>query len=68
MVIFQGPNAYISPSWYVNGQKSGKVLPSWNYAVVHAYRTIRVIEDDEWLMQHLAELARRNEAGREKPW
>jgi transcriptional regulator len=68
MVIFQGPNAYISPSWYVNGQKSGKVLPSWNYAVVHAYGTIRVMDDDAWLMRHLGELARRNETGREKPW
>src|SRR3990167_5991756 len=42
LVIFQGPNAYISPTWYVNGQKSGKVLPGWNYAVVHAYGKLRI--------------------------
>ncbi len=68
LVIFQGPNAYISPRWYVNGQKSGKVLPGWNYAVVHAYGRLRIVDDKEWLMKHLRELAKRNEAGHEKPW
>lgn len=68
LVIFQGPNAYISPRWYVNGQKSGKVLPGWNYAVVHAYGTISIKDDEEWLMKHLNELARRNEADRQSPW
>ncbi|HEV2608876.1 MAG TPA: FMN-binding negative transcriptional regulator [Noviherbaspirillum sp.] len=68
MVIFQGPNAYISPRWYVNGQKSGKVLPGWNYAVVHAYGRLRVMDDEQWLMAHLANLALPNEAAREKPW
>lgn len=68
LVIFQGPNAYISPRWYVNGQKSGKVLPGWNYAVVHAYGTLRVVDDETWLLKHLGELARRNETGRRNPW
>jgi len=68
LVIFQGPNAYISPRWYVNGRKSGKVLPGWNYAVVHAYGTLRVVEDEVWLLKHLDELAKRNEVGRQNPW
>lgn len=68
LIIFQGPNAYISPRWYVNGQKSGKVLPGWNYAVVHAYGTLRVMDDDTWLMKHLETLAERNESGRQTPW
>lgn len=68
LVIFQGPNAYISPRWYVNGQKSGKVLPGWNYAVVHAYGKLRVVDDDQWLMRHLAEMAEQNERGRTNPW
>lgn len=68
MLVFQGPNAYISPSWYVNGKKSGKLAPSWNYAVVHAYGRLRVIEDGDWLREHLGQLVARHEAGQPTPW
>jgi transcriptional regulator len=68
LVIFQGPNAYISPRWYVNGQNSGKVLPSWNYAVVHAYGTMKVIDDRAWLLKHLSALAWQSEKDRPVPW
>lgn len=68
LVIFQGPNAYISPRWYTNGQKSGRVFPSWNYAVVHAYGLIQVIDDKTWLLEHLSRLASHNEKTLPSPW
>lgn len=68
MVIFQGPNAYISPRWYVAGQKSKKVLPSWNFAVVHAYGTPRIVDDKSWLLEHLTALVAQNERRQPKPW
>ena len=45
LAIFQGPGAYISPSWYPTKREHGRVVPTWNYAVVHAYGTLRVIDD-----------------------
>lgn len=68
MAIFHGPNAYISPRWYVAGQKSKRVLPSWNFAVVHAYGTPRMIDDSTWLLKHLSALAEQNESRLAKPW
>lgn len=68
MVIFQGPNAYISPRWYVAGQKSKKVLPSWNFAVVHAYGIPRLIDDETWLLKHLSALVAQNECFLPCPW
>jgi transcriptional regulator len=68
LVVFHGPNAYISPSWYPSKNKHGKVAPSWNYVVVHAKGSMRVVEDCKWLRTHLDELTNRHEAGREEPW
>ena len=68
MAVFQGPNAYISPRWYVAGQKSKKVLPSWNFAVVHAYGTPRIVDDETWMLKHLAALTAQNESRRAQPW
>ena len=68
MAIFQGPNAYISPRWYVAGQQSGKILPSWNYAVVHAYGQPRIVDDTDWLLKHLSALTDQNEARQRRPW
>ena len=49
LVIFQGPQRYITPSWYATKLETGKVVPTWNYAVVHAYGVLRAIEDGAWL-------------------
>ena len=49
LAIFQGPDSYISPSWYPTKQEHGKVVPTWNYAVVHAYGSLRVFDDAVWL-------------------
>jgi transcriptional regulator len=68
VVVFQGPQAYITPSWYPTKQEHGKVVPTWNYAVVHAYGTPRVIDEPEWLRQHVVELTGVHETGRETPW
>ena len=64
MVIFQGPHAYISPSWY----EVELSVPTWNYAVVHAYGVPRLIEDGEELYQLLKTLIETHEAQFEKPW
>jgi transcriptional regulator len=68
LAIFQGPQAYISPSWYATKQESGRVVPTWNYAVVHAYGTLRVIEDAAWLHSQLERLTVQSETGLPEPW
>ncbi|NIF82794.1 transcriptional regulator [Comamonas sp. Tr-654] len=66
--VFQSPNAYISPRWYINGQKSGRNAPSWNYVAVQAQGRIRFIDDALWMREHLNALAHSQEASREEPW
>src|ERR1700748_892821 len=56
LAIFSGPQHYITPAWYPEKQQTAKVVPTWNYAVVHAYGHLRVIEDSRWLMAHLQSL------------
>ena len=68
LVIFQGPDGYISPSWYATKGESGKVVPTWNYAVVHAHGTPRFIDDREWLRAFVEKLTNRHEAARRDPW
>ena len=64
LVIFQGPHAYISPSWY----EVELSVPTWNYAVVHAYGLPHLIEDGEELYKLLKTLIQTHEANFEKPW
>ena len=68
LAIFQGPHGYISPSWYPAKQEHGKVVPTWNYAIVHAYGTMRAVEDAQWLRGMVTRLTDRNEGGRSQPW
>ncbi len=68
MVIFQGATAYISPSWYEEKSASGKVVPTYNYAAVHAHGQLKAIEDPQWLMAFLARLTNKHEAARPLPW
>jgi transcriptional regulator len=63
LVIFGGARAYVSPRWYPNGG-----LPTYNYIAVHAYGRPRVIEQDDGVLAHLAELAEVHERGYERPW
>jgi len=68
LVIFQGPQAYISPSLYVTKKETGMVVPTWNYAVVHAHGRLKPIEDVSWLRAFLEELTKTHEHGRAEPW
>ena len=68
LAIFHGPDAYITPSWYATKQETGKVAPTWNYAVVHAYGTLRAIDDACWVREHLETLTDHHEANFPKPW
>src|SRR5258705_11042604 len=68
LVIFQGPQTYITPSWYQTKQETGKVVPTFNYIVVHAYGAMRVIEDAGWLRKFVGGLTDRFEASRAQPW
>ena len=64
LTIFSGPHAYVSPSWYA----AGPAVPTWNYVDVHAYGTVRLVEDDDWLRRLLLRLSDRHEAGSPAPW
>jgi transcriptional regulator len=68
LAIFQGPQVYISPSFYPSKAKSGEVVPTWDYAVVHASGTLRFIEDVEWLRSFVSGLTQTHESRRPLPW
>ena len=68
LVVFQGPQAYVTPSWYATKQETGKVVPTYNYIVVHAYGMLRAIDDADWLHRFVGRLTDRFESSREKPW
>lgn len=68
LAIFHGPDAYISPSWYATKQETGKVVPTWNYTVVHAYGSLRIIDDASWVRTQLEALTSHNEAVFPEPW
>ena len=68
LMIFQGPEAYIRPGWYPSKAEHGKVVPTWNYAAVHAYGRLQTIEDKDWLLSHVSELSEQQEAPYEVPW
>src|SRR5215467_4792507 len=68
LAIFQGPNTYVSPSWYPSRHETGKVVPTWNYAVVHAYGRLRLIEDRMWLRRLVERVTNEHERVVENPW
>jgi transcriptional regulator len=68
LVIFTGPEAYVTPSWYPGKAEHGREVPTWNYIAVHAWGPLQLREDPDWLLAHLARLTDRNEAGRPEPW
>ena len=68
LAVFQGPQHYISPGWYPSKKEHGKVVPTWNYAVVHAYGPMRVFDDTDWVIEHLRALTAQQEGGRDQPW
>jgi transcriptional regulator len=68
LAIFQGPDAYITPSWYPSKKVDGKVVPTWTYATVHAHGPLQVIDDKAALRQHLDCLVASQEQDRPVPW
>ena len=58
----------MSPSWYEEKTRTGRVVPTWNYVVVAAHGTLIVHDDEEWLLDHLRALVDRHEAGFAEPW
>jgi predicted FMN-binding regulatory protein PaiB len=68
LVIFQGPQAYISPGWYASKTEHGKVVPTWNYVMVQARGTLRAIDDADWLRAFVTRLTTRHEAVQTRPW
>src|SRR5215510_14501044 len=68
LMIFQGPEGYITPNWYPSKAEHAKVVPTWNYAVVHAYGRPEVIQDTDSLRRHVAELTDQQEWNEIKPW
>ena len=68
LVIFQGAEGYITPNWYSSKVETGKVVPTWNYAVVHAYGRPQVMDDRAWLRRHVTALTAQQESGEERPW
>jgi len=68
LAVFQSANAYISPSWYATKPQTGKVVPTWNYVAVHAYGTLRVIDDPIWIRRQLESMTQEFEAGLPEPW
>ena len=68
LVVFGGANHYMSPSWYPAKQAHGKVVPTWNYSVVHAHGTIRFSEAKSQKLALVTELTDAQEGPRQKPW
>jgi transcriptional regulator len=68
LAIFHGPEAYISPSWYAEKRRSGKVVPTWNYVTVQAEGAVSVVHEAEWLLRNVGQLVERHEGARPEPW
>ncbi len=68
LLIYTGPEAYITPAWYPSKHAHGKVVPTWNYAVVHAHGSAEIVDDRDWLVRHVSELTDQQEAGAAVPW
>src|SRR6195256_355535 len=68
LMIFHGPEGYITPNWYPSKADHGKVVPTWNYAAVHAYGRPEVMQDQDWLRRHVGELTTQQEASEAMPW
>ena len=68
LAVFQGADSYITPSWYASKAEHGKVVPTWNYAMVQARGTASVHEGPEWLGPQVSELTDRHESDRPAAW
>lgn len=68
LLVFQGSHHYVTPSWYPSKAEHGKVVPTWNYIIVHARGAMTAIEDTDWLLAHVNALTDHQETSRAIPW
>lgn len=68
LAIFSGPDAYVTPSWYVSKQEHGKVVPTWNYIAVHAYGPVEFFDDPARLLEQVTRLTELHEQPRAERW
>ena len=68
MILFNGPDAYVTPSWYETKRETGKVVPTWNYQAVHAYGPAEFFDDPERLLDAVTRLTNLHEGTRAQPW
>ncbi len=68
LAVFAGSQSYITPSWYPSKHETGQVVPTWNYAVVHASGPLTIIDDPAWLRPHVEAMTAHNERLRDPPW
>ncbi|MHB8959064.1 MAG: FMN-binding negative transcriptional regulator [Candidatus Limnocylindrales bacterium] len=68
IAVFLGPDAYVTPRWYAETRRTGRVVPTWNYVTVVAHGTLVVQRDPAWLARHLRRLVEQHEADRPDPW
>jgi transcriptional regulator len=68
LAVFQGPQVYVTPSWYPEKRETGKVVPTWNYAVVHVRGPLVIHDDRDWLRDLVSRLTDQQEAGLPQPW
>lgn len=68
LVIFSGPEGYVSPGWYPSKKENPKVVPTWNYSAVHASGILHFREEKDWLLMIVRDLTDRFEAGQSEPW
>ncbi|MET1087284.1 MAG: FMN-binding negative transcriptional regulator [Arthrobacter sp.] len=68
LAIIQGPDAYVSPSWYPSKAEHGRVVPTWNYTTAHVYGRLVIHDDPEWISSQVRRLTGLHEAGFHRPW
>jgi transcriptional regulator len=68
LVVFQGPDGYVSPAFYPSKARDARVVPTWNYVAVHAYGPLAALDDAAWLRSFVGRLTERHERGRADPW
>jgi transcriptional regulator len=68
LAMFTASDTYVTPNWYPSKQETGKVVPTWMYTAIHAYGTVRFIDDAEWLRDFVTRLTDKHEAAYSQPW
>ena len=68
LLIFEGPNGYVSPSWYPSKAEHGRVVPTWDYVVIHVHGVLVVHDEPDWAMDAVQRLTDRHEQQRPEPW